>query len=906
MAGEGGPGKGGERPRPPALKAGRFYRFLAHLWLPRDFREEFLIDLELLMEDRLGEAATRSERAVVRMRGWVDLVGQGVRLRWDGWRGSGAVRGSWHREGGMGGLLDDLKMALRGARRRPLLAGAVAGTVGLAVGACTAVFTLVNAILLEPLAYPDPDRLVMVWEHNLPRDRARNVVSPANFFDWREQAGVFDGLAAMMNVTATLTVDGEPERVGGVMASGDFFPLMGVTPRLGRLPGPGDEAPDAAPVVALSHGFWQRRFGGDPDVVGRTLVINDQATTVVGVLPPEFDFRPPEALQDVLPPDLWVPAPSLQGARTARGRVLQVVGRLAPGVSLQGAADRMVSLASALEAEHPEYNTGWSARVVPLRQEVVGDVRATLLLLLGAVGGVLLIACSNVANLLLSRGWERSREVAVRAALGADRGRIVRGFLVEAAVLAGAGGVLGVAAAAEAVRRVVAAVPALPRAETVALDARVLLFALAVTLLTGLVCGIAPALQGGRQANLALRQRGGSGGRARRVRQVLVVAQVSLSLVLLVGSGLLVRSVQGMLRTGVGVDPRGVLLATVELRGSRYPDGPSRAEGFGLLVDAVRAIPGVEAASAITFPPLGGTGSATTLWRSDGPVPPPGEGSVADIRWIREGFPEALGLQVVSGRAFDAGDDAAAPLRIVVNEAAARHFWPGEDPIGRSLTIPWDTERVSEVVGVVADAAFQGPAVPVRPMVYWHQAQVQDFTFMSLVVRSSTDPEILAPAVRRAVAEVDPSLAVYAVSSLGERLRETVAPARITAAVLTAFAVVALALSGLGVYAVIAFNTGRRMHEFGVRMALGSKRSALVLLAAREGALLVALALAVGLAAALAGGELMRGMVFGVAPRDPLTLAGTALLLGVVGLVASVVPALRAGRVDPLEAVREE
>jgi putative ABC transport system permease protein len=810
----------------------------------------------------------------------------------------------------MDSIIQDLRYALRKLRASPGFTIAALASLALGIGATTAIFSVVNGVLLKPLPYADPHELVMVWEHNFPRGLTRNTVSPANFIAWSEQASVFESLAALFETSATVTGSGEPERVGLVFASASLFPLLGVQPVIGRPYTSDEDRAGAARVALLGYGFWQRRFGGDRSVIGRTLTVDGQPVTVIGVLPDGFAFDLPVKFGWTGTQDVWIPFQFAADARSFSGRYLQVVGRLSSGVTVQRAQDRMSALAVQFAQDLPERQTGWSVNVVPLDEQLVGDVRKALLLILGAVTLVLLIACANVANLLLARSIDRRQELTLRAALGASRAATIRQLLVESLVLAAAGGILGAWLAWTTVEGLVALSPDIPRLEQVTVDGAVLGFTLVVSVITGLLFGLAPALRASRvELGAALKEggaRGGGGAAVSRMRNSLVVAEVGLSIVLLVGAGLLIRSFARQLDVGVGIETERLVLADVQLPGSDYPEPSKRARTFQTLVERVQALPGVQSASAITFPPLSGAGSATGFWVNDRPIPAQGEGPVADIRWVHRDYHRTLGIPLVAGRLFDRTDAEGTPLRVVVNRQFAESFWPGESATGKSISMPWQDTLVAEIIGVVEDVRHDGPRTEIRPMIYWHHPQFHAFNFMTLVVRTSWDRVTIAPALRAEVQAVDRNLPIYNVRTLESALSETLARARLATISLGFFALVALTLAGVGVYGVLAYSVSQRTREFGIRMAVGAVQQTLVLLVLKQGLRLVAIGLVIGTVTALAASRVMRGLIFEIGTTDPLSFLGAAVVLSVVALLACYLPARRATRVDPVVALRTE
>jgi putative ABC transport system permease protein len=821
-----------------------------------------------------------------------------VRLRWE--------RRHRPRTGGSpaarDGVFGDVRHALRFFRRRPGFAAAIVMTVALAVSSTTVAFAIVNGVLLEPLAYRSPDRLVALWETN-PRGNRRNVVSTANFLAWRDELHSFDALAALTEGSGTLLYGGVPERVGVVVASAAYFEVVGAEPLFGRLYDDSDDEPGADPVAVLSEGFWRRRFGADRSIVGRTLHLGDRTVTVVGVLPERFDFDIEWAFSGVGSHDVWRPPMFPPAARDAGGRYLEVIGRLAPGVSAQAAGDEANALAQRLADQFPERDRGWGVNVVPLHADLVGDARQTILVVFGAVCFVLLVACANVANLILTRANERQQEFGVRVALGASRVRMVRQLLVEGAALSMSGGALGLLLAWWGVHAVVAAAPDIPRIESVSLDPRVVSFALVATIGTALLFGLAPALRLPRAGNGVART--SASRETRRLRRALAIGQVALSLVLLVGAGLLVRSLVNRLDTGVGFGVHGVVTADVQL-GAAYGSEVERADFFEQLVARARAIPGVASASAITWPPLAGGGTRTSFWPLDRPAPEPGEAPGADIRWVQRDYRKTLGIPLLEGRFLGPQDDADAPMAVVVNETGARTIWPGESAVGKRIAMPWGDTLVAEVVGVVGDVRDLGPDTPPYPMFYWDHRQFEPFNQMSLVARTAEGETATAVAgMRAALADLDPAIPLYNVHTMQELFDDAVRRARFATESLGIFALVALLLASIGIYGVMAQVTEARTREIGIRMALGASRRSILGLVLTQGMAQIVVAVALGGAGALALTRFLRGLVFDVSTADPTTFVATALLLMVVGLVACWLPARRASRVDPVEAVRE-
>jgi len=802
----------------------------------------------------------------------------------------------------------ELRQAVRFLVRRPGFSGAIVLTVALAIAATTVAFAVVDGVLLEPLPFEQPERLVVVWEHNLPRDRVDNVASPANFIAWRERAQSFEALAAAVAFSTNVTGQGEPERVGSVHASASLFRMIGATPLVGRLYGEESDRPGAEPVVVLSESYWQRRYGGDRGVVGRAITLNGTPATIVGVLPDRYDVPIVAEFNGTGTHDVWRPAVFPAEARTASGRYLQVFGWLEPGVTIEEATTEMSALAARLREEFPDRQAGWDVTVRSLEEQIVGDIRMTLLVIFGAVCFVLLIACGNVANLLLTRATARQQEMAVRSALGAGRLRLLRQLLLENALLSLSGGVLGLFIAYGAIRSLVATAPDIPRLEMLGLDATVVGFALLATLLTAVLFGLAPALYiAGADVAGWLKGRGtGSEHRAgNRLRGALVVAQVALSLVLLVGAGLLLRSFANRLAVGVGFDMDRLLTAEVQLPGGDY-DLDAQRRFFEELVERVRAVPGVRSASAITFAPLADIGSATSFWPMDRPVPAAGEHPITDVRWVHRGFREVLDIPIVAGRFFDETDRQGAPLHVVINESGARQLWPGENPIGKRIAMPWGDTLRAEVIGVVGDVLYQGPETERRTMLYWEHRQFRAFEQMTLLVRAQGDPYAVVSAIREAVREMDPNLPLYNVSTMEDLYADALDRPRFATVSLGLFAGLGLLLAGVGIYGVIAYATQQRAREIGIRIALGANRGSVMRMVLSQGVVLIGTAIVIGAVGAYGLTSLLQGLVFDVATTDPVTFAGMTALLAAVALLACWLPARRASGIDPVVAIRVE
>jgi putative ABC transport system permease protein len=814
-------------------------------------------------------------------------------------------------------LMQDVRYAVRQLVRSPGFTAVAVLTLALGLGANTAIFSVVDGVLLRPLPYPEPDRLAMVWVSNPAEGIDKDIASFPLFADWRQQAKSFEQIVAHTGSGFTLTGRGAPEQLRGARVAAGFFPMLGVPVALGR--GFLDEENLAGheKVVVLGHGLWQRRFGGDPAVVGQTVALSGGLYTVVGVMPRGFQF-PEEA-------ELWVPlAPvgPFEQYLASRGSLwLSVTARLKPGVALASAQAEMDTVASAINKAYPD-RSQYGVKLEPLDQTVSGDVRPALLLLLGAVGVVLLIACANVANLLLARASSRRREIAIRWALGASRGRVVRQLLTESLLLGITGGALGLFLASLGVEAFVAANPkALPRLETVHVDSTILLLALAASMLTGLVFGLVPAVQTFREGvadHLGDATRGSSeGGRGHRLRAAFVVGETGLALVLLVGAGLLVRSFVRILNLHPGLDASQVMTIRLVLPDARYPEADRIHAFYDRLLADLRALPGVRAAGGASSVLLSRLPNSGTMRVQGVPAPPPGtpEEPVA-LDAATTGFFETLRVPLKAGRLFEARDAHPAdvlrarplPSVAVVNEALVRRFFPGQDPLGKRITFgnPANPKaNWSEIVGVVGDVRRSGLDKEPRAEVYAYQGQAPD-NGLDLVMRADGDLFAVARAAERAVWAIDPDQPVASVRPLEDMLRGTVAERRLSTGLLAAFGVLALLLAAIGIYGVMAFSTLQRTRELGIRLALGAEPRDVLRLILRDGARLSALGVGLGVVGALAASRAVSSMLFGVSPTDPLTFAAVVAILGGASLLACYIPARRATRVDPVVALRQD
>jgi len=811
----------------------------------------------------------------------------------------------------MHGLLQDLRYGARTLLKQPGFTSIAVLTLALGIGANTAIFSVVHAVLLRPLPFPEAERMVAIQE--LGPDGKRRQATPANFLDWRAQSTVFEQIAAIHEREANLTGEGgEPERIRLAVASAAFFDVLGVRPVRGRLFQPADEAAGHAPVIVLGHGLWRRRFGEDPEIVGGTVALNGQSYTVIGIAPPGMDYpREREA---------WVPplrlAPELNNemnvAETRGLGYLSVIARLKPGVGVAQAHAEMETLTARLRQQYPETNSNRFNRVVSLHTHLVGDIRPVLWLLLGAVGCVLLIACANVANLMLVRAAGRQKELAVRAALGAGRRRLMRQLLTESVLLAACGGGLGLLFAWWGLEGLIALSPGdIPRLREIGLDGQALGFTLGISVVTGIAFGLAPAWQ---VSNLALSEslkeegRGVMGGvRRSRLRNSLVVAEVALSLVLLVGAGLLFRSLVQLQRVSPGFDPQQVLTLRLAPSGDRYRDDPQFAAYFERVIANLSAVPGVETVGAINTLPLA-PGAVTGFFIEGEPARPASQWHAANFRIASPDYFRALGIPLLRGRDFAAGDIEGRPNVAIINQALAGRGFAGENPIGRRISFGGTNDGRPvwfEIIGVAANTRTQRLDAEPTPDIYTTYLQTAPAA-MSMVVRTAAEPAVVAASVRRAALSVDGAQPVTEFRALEQLVYESIAQPRFNTVLFLGFAGLALLLAVAGIYGVMAYGVTQRRHEIGVRMALGARANDVLRMVIGQGMTLTLIGVAIGLAGAFVLTRWMKAMLFEVSATDPLTFGVIAVLLTGVALLACYMPALRATKVDPLIALRYE
>jgi putative ABC transport system permease protein len=813
-------------------------------------------------------------------------------------------------------LWRDIRYGLRTLAGNPGFALVAIIVLALGIGANTAIFSVVNGVLLQPLPYSNPDRLVMLWGTNTERPNGVNPVSYPDLLDWQAQNKSFESLAALFtnpNFDVNLTGGAEPERVPVVRVTPGYFETLGATPVAGRTFLPDEDEVGRHRVAMLSYNLWQRRFDSDPALVGKPVYVNGFPYEVVGVLPK--DFRPLGSLALGEEVELWRPVAGRKDARYTRdNRFLRVVGRLKPGVTLKQAQTEMSTIAGRLAEEYPDTNQNHEVKLVSLHNQVVSDTRPALLILLGAVGLVLLIACANVANLLLARSAGRQKEMAIRAALGAGQGRLIRQLITESVLLSGVSGALGILLAYAGIQLVTVFSPGnIPRLEEITIDGWVLTFAFTVSLLTGVLFGLVPALQGSRpDLQEALKQGGrqSAGGTGYRLRNALVVTEVALALLLLVGAGLLMRSFGELLRVDPGFKPESVLTVQLELpmgRGMPYANQSERTAFYQQLLERLRVLPGVNSVGISTSVPLDSRGGRVAL-TLEGRPETEDKPLFAAMHLVDGGYFPVLGIPLQSGRLFnmhDQQDDFTRDtLRVVViNETMARQFWPGENPLGKKLRTGFGFP--GEVVGVVADVKVQTLEEDTPPSIYWYAPQVP-FNFFTVALRSDVQPMSLVPSVRQTVDDMDAELPLYNIRTMEHLISRSVAERRFILSLLSIFAGVALVLAAVGLYGVISFSVSQRTHEMGVRLALGARPADILKLVVNQGLLMTGIGIGVGLAGAFFLTSFLEKLLFRVTATDPLTFAGISLLLVVVAALACYVPARRATKVDPMVALRYE
>ncbi|HTZ47161.1 MAG TPA: ABC transporter permease [Verrucomicrobiae bacterium] len=801
-------------------------------------------------------------------------------------------------------LFRDAHFALRTLRKNPAFTAVAVLTLALGIGANTAIFSVVNAILLRPLPYPEPSRLVRLWETSPTRGWFRNVVNPFNFLDWRDNAKAFQSMAALTASMTNLNLQGRPVAVHGMQVTTDFFSVLEIPPYLGRTFNPQDGVPGQDHVVILGYDLWRDQFGGDSSIIGRNIDVEGVPYAVVGVAPRGFSFPKTQS-------QVWTPLPIVRTKDWSDGRYLTVVARLKPGVSLAQAQQDMQSLGSLTANVRPDMNHGWSAEAVPMLTDVTKDVRRSLWILLSAVGFLLLIACANVANLILMRASGRLREMAVRSALGAERARLIQQLLVESVLLSLAGMAAGLSVAYFGLQGLLALIPAnapLPRSEPIHIDAQVLLFTFFVSLCSAVIFGLVPALRLSRvELQDALKQgslRSGVGGH-QMLRRVFVVAEVALALLLSVGAGLMLRSFSRLVAVDPGFNPDHLLTMHLSVFPTRYSDDLKRASYFERLLAEIRHVSGVHAAGTTHFLPLTEMTSGSCFAPAPGPQPTPADSPSSDFLIVSPGYFLAMGIPLAKGRDFEDRDNFNAPPVAVVNRAFVDHYFSGQDAVGKQLYVCWTIEKPVEIVGVVADARQSELQQAPQPTIFLSNSQAPMY-FATLVVRAEGDPRALSQSIEDAIHRVDPDQPVSDVQTMSSVFSASVASPRFQATLLGVFAAIAMALAIVGIYGVVSYSVSQRTNEIGIRIAMGAASKHIVGMVLGEALLLTALAIAIGLCVAVALSRVLQSLLFEVTPTDPLTLGVVACVILAIAAVAAVLPARRAMRVDPVVALRYE
>lgn len=811
----------------------------------------------------------------------------------------------------------DLRFAARMLGRSPGFAAVAVITLALGIGANTAIFSVIDAALLQPLPYKDPEHLMIVWEKNDKEPDHHNTVAPPNFLDWQNQNDSYSGMAAIADERDNLTGGGQPQQVVVQLVSANFFSVLGVNPIIGRAFAPENDQKGKDNVVVLSNAFWKERFGADPGIIGKTLDLNGHSQTVIGVAPEKFDWFIKQGSLTTAKPQIWSPFvfPAEFHNRKDVGRFLTVVARLKPGVTRPQAQAQMDTIAARLIQQYPDYNAQWGISLVPVREQISGDLRPALLILFAAVGFVLLIACANVSSLLLTRAAGREREIAIRTAIGASRWRIARQLLTESALLALIGGGIGVTLAVWGTNALLAASPEnLLDLRSIHIDLRVLAFAGGATLLAAFLFGFLPSfISAHSKISQTLKEggRGTSTGRHRRVlRSAFVVSQMALALVLLAGSGLMIRSFVGLLGVDPGMNTRNLLTFTVALSESKYNTDQKTLGFFQQLLAQLARLPGVRSVSMDSCPPLSGLGSATAVHIIGQPDRALMDLPVAAVRVVGPEYFRTMGIPLRSGREFNSRELTEMRHVVIINQAFADRYLQGTNPLGQKAVIYMKSleesgNTPSEIIGVVGDVRLMGLDTPPEPAVYWPHPELV-FTRMTILVRTTNDPLALVSAARSEVLQLDQEQPISNVGTMEQLLADSVSRSRFTTLLLGLFAAIALVLATVGIYGVIAYMVTQRTQEIGMRMALGASPRDVLRLVLGQGTRLTLLGVAIGVVAAFLLTRLMASLLFGISATDPLTFAGVAILLIVVALAACYIPARRAMRVDPIVALRYE
>jgi putative ABC transport system permease protein len=861
-------------------------------WRDREMAEEFESHVQMHIDDnvRAGLSPEQARREALVKFGGMEATKESVRE---------TSRLMW-----LDTALRDIRYALRGLRLNPGFATTAILSLTLGIGASVAIYTVADNLLLRPLPYPDAKQLVMLYELNPKHGFARNVISPANYFDWKAQSSSFSAIGGFFDFHVILGDGKRTEEKDAQAVSGEVLPALQVKPIRGRL-FTMQEDKDDAHVAVISYRLWQEWFGGDESVIGRQLQVNSRPFTVIGVLPPEFYFNTRTS-------DVWLPLGlnPADNLRKTQGRWMWAMARLKPGVSLSQARAEMTGIAQRLEIAYPEFDKNWGVDVVPLRDSFVGEAKTSLMILLGAVTLLLCVACANVANLLLARYSTRKREMAVRGALGAARGRLIRQLLTESVILGLGGGIAGILLAYFAVAGLVALAPRdLTRSVQITFDLRIVVFAFLLSLITSIIFGLAPSLVASKNdLNQGLHEesRTSTGG-GTRMRSWLVALEIACSVALMAGAGLLFRTLVGLQNVDPGLDPHNVLTFRVTLPEQRYKDPQKKIDFFQQAAEKLNQLPGVRSASATSYVPLTGVGAGTGVKILGQPPAKPGEELGATIRTVLPGYFRTMGIPLKRGRDFNAADDVeSTPHRFIVSEAFVRKYLPGEEPLGKQISAWMEKENpFGEIVGVVGDVSDKTLDSEPAPTVYYIHSHLS-YGEMVFVLRAENDAMSMAEPARKVIQGMDPELPVSQVRTMETVVRQTFASQQFSAVLLGGFSLASLLLAVIGVYGVLAYSVTQRTREIGVRIALGAEPMTITRMVVASGARMVMIGAAAGLAAALALSGLMKSMLFGIGPRDFLTFVAAPAVFVAVALVAAYVPARRAARVSPMEALRAE
>jgi len=809
-------------------------------------------------------------------------------------------------------LIADLRFGLRMLRKQPAFTSIAIITLALGIGANTAIFSVANAVLLRALPVEEPDRLVKVYEANQARNFDRTTVAPANYLTWKAQQKIFEEIGAYVDQSFTLAGDDGAEMLEGARVSANVFGILRAAPRLGRAFTSDEDRPGGERVAILSHSLWRRRFGGAQDIIGKSITLDDKPCAIVGVMPEGFSFPSDDT-------EVWTPSAldAERGMDGMTGRMLQVIARLKPQATIEQARAEMGVITGGMAQANPGFNAGLSANIVPLREEYVRGWRRLLLILFGVVGCVLLIACANVANLLLARATTRTRETAIRVAVGASRLRIVRLLLIESLLLAGAGGFIGLLLGWWGVDALVALSPeeAL-RERWVGMDANVAWFTLALAFLTGLLFGLAPALKSSKpDLNESLKAGGRGATAGAGLRSALVVSEIALSLVLLAGAGLMIRSFLRLQSVDTGFDPRNTLTLRLTLPEARYPEAHQVISFYQRLTERLGSLNGVESVAATHALPFSGMGGARPFTVEGRPRPESGKAPNVQYRMIGPGYFRTMKIALIKGREFTKQDEAQTAGVVIINQAFQRRYFPDENPIGKRITLGGYDDQLGEIVGVVGDVRHWWAGMEAEPEMYWDYSQAwlaRSPTLsrlrrsLTLALRASGDPQSLFQDVRREVIAMDKALPVTSVRTMEERMGASLAGARFNTLLLSLFAALALSLAVVGLYGVISYMVAECTREIGVRMALGAQTRDVLRLIIGQGLTLTLAGVGIGLLASFGLTRLMKDMLFGVGPTDPLTFVVIAVLLTAAAMTACYIPARRATKVDPMVALRTE